>query len=93
MFLKPIQSLRPNTFDYETAHSLFETGQIPFPIIPPPLRNHGNYIVSLGNVCRWLAQQAEALGVDIYPGFAAAEVLYHDDGSVKGVIFDSAWLV
>jgi len=52
---------------------------------PPQMHNHGNYIVSLGNVCRWLAQQAEALGVDIYPGFAASEVLYHDDGSVKGV--------
>ena len=52
---------------------------------PPHMQNHGNYIVSLGNVCRWLAQQAEALGVDIYPGFAAAEVLYHADGSVKGV--------
>jgi electron-transferring-flavoprotein dehydrogenase len=52
---------------------------------PPPMHNHGNYIVSLGNVCRWLAQQAEGLGVDIYPGFAAAEILYHPDGSVKGV--------
>ncbi len=52
---------------------------------PPQMNNHGNYIVSLGNVCRWLATQAEALGVDIYPGFAAAEVLYHEDGSVKGV--------
>jgi electron-transferring-flavoprotein dehydrogenase len=52
---------------------------------PPHMHNHGNYIVSLGNVCRWLAQQAEALGVDIYPGFAASEVLYHEDGSVKGV--------
>jgi electron-transferring-flavoprotein dehydrogenase len=52
---------------------------------PPHMHNHGNYIVSLGNVCRWLAQQAESLGVDIYPGFAASEVLYHDDGSVKGV--------
>ena len=49
------------------------------------MSNHGNYIVSLGNVCRWLGQQAEALGVEIYPGFAAAEVLYHEDGSVKGV--------
>jgi electron-transferring-flavoprotein dehydrogenase len=47
--------------------------------------NHGNYIVSLGEVCRWLAQQAEALGVEIYPGFAAAEVLYNEDGSVRGV--------
>ncbi len=52
---------------------------------PPQMHNEGNYIVSLGNVCRWLAQQAEGLGVDIYPGFAASEVLYHEDGSVKGV--------
>ncbi|MGR8921668.1 MAG: electron transfer flavoprotein-ubiquinone oxidoreductase, partial [Gammaproteobacteria bacterium] len=52
---------------------------------PPQMNNHGNYIVSLGNVCRWLAEQAEALEVDVYPGFAAAEVLYHEDGSVKGV--------
>ncbi len=54
-------------------------------LTPPQQNNHGNYIVSLGNVCRWLAEQAEALEVEIYPGFAAAEVLYHDDGSVKGV--------
>ncbi|WP_298679077.1 electron transfer flavoprotein-ubiquinone oxidoreductase [uncultured Magnetospirillum sp.] len=52
---------------------------------PPQMHNHGNYIISLGNLCRWLAGQAEELGVEIYPGFAAAEVLYHDDGSVKGV--------
>ncbi|MBB4268043.1 electron transfer flavoprotein-ubiquinone oxidoreductase [Roseospira visakhapatnamensis] len=52
---------------------------------PPQMHNAGNYIVSLGNVCRWLAEQAEALEVEIYPGFAAAEVLYHPDGSVKGV--------
>ena len=52
---------------------------------PPQMHNEGNYIVSLGNVCRWLAQQAEALGVEIYPGFAGAEVLYNEDGSVKGV--------
>jgi electron-transferring-flavoprotein dehydrogenase len=52
---------------------------------PPQMRNHGNYIVSLGNVCRWLAQQAEGLGVEIYPGFAAAEVLYDDKGAVRGV--------
>ena len=49
------------------------------------MHNDGNYIVSLGNFCRWLGEQAEALGVEIYPGFAAAEVLYHEDGSVKGV--------
>ncbi len=51
----------------------------------PAMKNHGNFIVSLGNVCRWLAEQAEGLGVEIYPGFAAGEILYHDDGSVKGV--------
>ena len=52
---------------------------------PPQMHNRGNYIISLGNLCRWLAQQAEALGVEIYPGFAAAEVLYAADGSVRGV--------
>jgi len=63
---------------------LTETGGIRLPL-PPFLHNEGNYIISLGNLCRWLGQQAEALGVEIYPGFAAAEVLYHEDGSVKGV--------
>ncbi len=52
---------------------------------PPQMNNHGNYIISLGSFCRWLGQQAEGLGVEIYPGFAAAEVLYNEDGSVKGV--------
>jgi electron-transferring-flavoprotein dehydrogenase len=52
---------------------------------PPQMHNRGNYIISLGNLCRWFGQQAEALGVEIYPGFAAAEVLYREDGSVKGV--------
>jgi electron-transferring-flavoprotein dehydrogenase len=52
---------------------------------PPQMRNHGNYIISLGNLCRWLAREAEALGVEIYPGFAAAEVLYDDGGRVRGV--------
>jgi electron-transferring-flavoprotein dehydrogenase len=52
---------------------------------PPQMHNTGNYIGSLGNLCRWLAEQAEALGVEIYPGFAAAEVLYTDDGVVRGV--------
>ncbi|BBK35470.1 electron-transferring-flavoprotein dehydrogenase [Allostella sp. ATCC 35155] len=52
---------------------------------PPQMNNHGNYIISLGNFCRWLAGQAEALGVEIYPGFAAAEVLYDEDGAVVGV--------
>ena len=59
--------------------------RIPNFVIPPMMNNHGNYIVSLGNVCRWLAEQAEALGVEIYPGFACSEIVYNDDGSVKGV--------
>ncbi len=52
---------------------------------PPQMNNHGNYIISLGNFCRWLGEQAESLGVEIYPGFAAAEVLYDEAGKVKGV--------
>ncbi len=59
--------------------------KLPNFMIPKPTHNEGNYIVSMGNVCRWLAQQAEGLGVEIYPGFAAAEVLYHADGRVKGI--------
>ena len=54
-------------------------------LLPKCIQNHGNYIISLGALTRWLAQQAENLGVEIFPGFAAAEVLYNDDGSVKGV--------
>ena len=54
-------------------------------LLPQCFQNHGNYIVSLGNVTRWLAEQAEGLGVEIFPGFPAAEVLYNEDGSVKGV--------
>ncbi|MAU20368.1 MAG: electron transfer flavoprotein-ubiquinone oxidoreductase [Martelella sp.] len=54
-------------------------------LMPPLMNNHGNYVVSLGNVCRWLGEKAEALGVEIYPGFAAAEVLYDENGAVKGV--------
>ena len=54
-------------------------------LLPGCFQNHGNYIVSLGAVTRWMAEQAEALGVEIFPGFAAAEVLYTDDGAVKGV--------
>src|SRR5262249_21291935 len=53
--------------------------------MPPLMNNHGNFVVSLGNVCRWLAQKAEALGVDIYPGFAAAEALYGANGEVVGI--------
>ena len=66
---------------------LSETGarQVPGWMLPAALKNHGNYIVSLGNVVRWMGTQAEAAGVEIYPGFAAAEILFNDDGSVKGV--------
>jgi electron-transferring-flavoprotein dehydrogenase len=53
--------------------------------MPPLMNNHGNYIVSLGNVCRWLASKAETLGVEIYPGFAAAEILYNESGAVAGI--------
>jgi len=59
--------------------------RVPNWLLPDCLNNHGNYIISLGAVTRWLAQQAESLGVDIFPGFAAAEVLYGEDGSVRGV--------
>ena len=58
---------------------------VPHFLTPPFLNNKGTYTGSLGNLCRWLAEQAEALGVEIFPGFAAAEVLFNDDGSVKGV--------
>ncbi len=64
---------------------LTKTRAIRSPITPPQMRNHGNYIVSLSDVVRWLGQQAEALGVDIYPGFAAADLLI-EDGRVAGVI-------
>jgi electron-transferring-flavoprotein dehydrogenase len=59
--------------------------RVPDVFLPACFLNHGNYVVSLGNVCRWLGQQAEALGVEIYPGFAAAEILYDDKGGVRGV--------
>lgn len=52
---------------------------------PPQMHNQGNYVISLGNLCRWLAEQAEALGVDIFPGFAAAEILYDEEGGVRGI--------
>lgn len=59
--------------------------RLPNVMMPPLMNNHGNYIVSLGNVCRWLATKAEELGVEIYPGFAATEVLYDENGAVRGV--------
>jgi electron-transferring-flavoprotein dehydrogenase len=59
---------------------------VPEFMLPGCFKNHGNYVVSLGNVCRWLGQQAEALGVELFPGFPAADVLYHENGTVKGVL-------
>ncbi len=59
--------------------------RLPNFMMPKLMGNHGNFVVSLGNVCRWMAEKAEALGVEIYPGFAAAEVLYDDKGTVVGV--------
>src|SRR5574343_1603008 len=59
--------------------------QVPNSILPGCFHNEGNYVISLGNVCRWLGEQAEALGVEIYPGFAGAEVLFDENGAVKGV--------
>jgi len=71
----------------DELHIFKEKGSIKFPnfMIPPSMHNKGNHIVSLSNVVRWLGEQAEALGIEIYPGFAAAEILYNDDGSIKGV--------
>src|SRR5215472_5098743 len=63
-------------------------GELPLPMfaMPPLMHNHGNYIASLANLCRWLGTEAEALGVEIYPGMAASDLTYREDGSVKGVV-------
>jgi len=60
--------------------------KVPQFFVPNSMRNEGNYIVSLGNLCRWMAQQAEQMGVDIFPGFPASEIIYHESGCVRGVI-------
>ena len=67
---------------------LGEAGSIGIPnfLMPPLMNNHGNYIVSMGNVCRWMAEQAEEMGVEIFPGMAASELVYGDNGEVKGVV-------
>ncbi len=72
----------------DNFYLLGESGRIRVPNFPmPPLmNNHGCYIVSMGNVCRWMAEQAEALGVEIFPGMACSELVYGDDGAVKGVV-------
>lgn len=71
---------KEDRFIFLTKHSAFK-----FPIAPPQMNNHGNYIISLGTFGRWLAGQAEELGVEIFPGFAAAEVLYDENNAVIGV--------
>lgn len=73
---------RDEVFFFTSAEKAIK---MPNLFVPKPMHNHGNYIVSLGNLCRWLAEQAAALEVEIFPGFAAAEVLFHEDGRVKGV--------
>ena len=73
---------RTDEFRFLTARGGFT---LPGFLLPPPMRNHGNYVISLGALCRWLGRQAEALGAEIYPGFAAADVLHADDGRVAGV--------
>jgi len=76
---------QPVTADAMVFLSEDGSRRVPNFFLPPSFHNEGNYVVSLGNVTRWLAQQAEAIGVEIFPGFPAAEVLYNEDGSVKGV--------
>jgi len=72
----------------DNFYALGPSGQMRIPNFPmPPLmNNHGNYIVSMGNVCRWMAEQAEELGVEIFPGMACSELVYGDNGEVKGVV-------
>ena len=68
-----------DTFQFLTRNKAFTLPT------PPTMHNQGNYIISLANLCRWLAEQAETLGIEIFPGFAAAEVLYDDKGAVRGI--------
>jgi len=72
----------------DNFYMLGEGGGIRIPnfIMPPLMNNHGNYIVSMGNVCRWMAEQAEELGVEIFPGMACSELVYGEDGALKGVV-------
>ncbi len=72
----------------DNFYMLGEAGQLRIPnfVMPPLMSNHGNYIVSMGNVCRWMAEQAEEMGVEIFPGMACSELVYGDNGEVKGVV-------
>ena len=76
------------TVKEDNFYILGEAGQIRLPnsVMPPLMNNHGNYIVSMGNVCRWMAEQAEELGVEIFPGMACSELVYGKTGEVKGVV-------
>lgn len=75
--------LNDDIFLFKSAQ---KASKIPNFLAPKTLHNKGNYIISLGNLCRWLGEQAEALGVEIFPGFAATDILYNDDASVKGIL-------
>ncbi len=72
----------------DNFYMMGDAGQIRLPnmAMPPLMNNHGNYIVSMGNVCRWMAEQAEELGVEIFPGMACSELVFGDNGEVKGVV-------
>jgi electron-transferring-flavoprotein dehydrogenase len=72
----------------DNFYMLGKAGQLRIPnmLMPPLMNNHGNYIVSMGNVCRWMAEQAEEMGVEIFPGMACSELVYGDNGEVKGVV-------
>ena len=72
----------------DNFYLLGESGQMRLPnmLIPPLMSNHGNFIVSMGNVCRWMAEQAEEMGVEIFPGMACSELVFNDNGAVKGVV-------
>ncbi len=72
----------------DNFYMLGEAGKLRIPniVMPPLMNNHGNYIVSMGNVCRWMAEQAEELGVEIFPGMACSELVYGENGEVKGVV-------
>ena len=72
----------------DNFYMLGEAGQIRIPnlVMPPLMNNHGNYIVSMGNVCRWMAEQAEGMGVEIFPGMACSDIVYDENGEVKGVV-------
>ena len=72
--------------DPSALTALKKASKIPNILMPPLMNNHGNYIVSMGNVCRWMAEQAESIGVEIFPGMACSELVYGENGEVKGVV-------